>query len=233
MNINVKDRCRGTLMGLVIGDILGAKLEGRPPGSFEPLAMDNLGDSLTSHYTDDSAMALALADSIAKVGWDINDQARRYVDWFQKGTYSAHGYCYGSGRITREAIRMFIETQDAFHSGDPNESASGNGSIMRLAPVPIRYHDHYPNNIPELARLAEESSLTTHARTMSIGLPLYGTRPECVDPRRGPQCGTFADMGAVGRIERHQAAASLDLCCGPGQFQGEGTACYSRIGLGC
>ena len=34
---------------------------------------------------------------------------------------------------------------------------------MRLAPVPIRYADLYPDNIEELSRLADESSLPTHA----------------------------------------------------------------------
>jgi ADP-ribosylglycohydrolase len=120
-------------------------------------------------------MALALADSISCVGWDINDQARRYLDWFQRGKYSAHGYCDGSGRITRAALRKFMWTQDAFHSGDDHESASGNGSIMRLAPVPIRYHGLYPNRIADLARLAEESSLPTHANEECLSACRYMT----------------------------------------------------------
>jgi ADP-ribosyl-[dinitrogen reductase] hydrolase len=98
------DRCRGAFIGLVLGDILGAKLEGCPPGTFEPLTRDDMVGALLGLYTDDSAMALALADSIATVGWDINDQARRYLDWQLTGAYSAHGYCYGSGRITRMAL---------------------------------------------------------------------------------------------------------------------------------
>ena len=35
-------------------------------------------------------MALALADSIASVGWDLNDQARRYLAWYDKGWYSVN-----------------------------------------------------------------------------------------------------------------------------------------------
>jgi ADP-ribosyl-[dinitrogen reductase] hydrolase len=63
----------------------------------------------------------------------------------------------------RHGLKTYVDTKDAFRSGDSSEGASGNGSIMRLAPVPIRYAHLYPNNISELSRLAEESSLPTHA----------------------------------------------------------------------
>jgi len=39
--------------------------------------------------TDDTSMALA--ESTAEVGWDLNDQARRYVAWWREGKYSVNG----------------------------------------------------------------------------------------------------------------------------------------------
>ena len=53
--------------------------------------------------------------------------------------------------------------RDPETSGDPSEQASGNGSIMRLAPVPTRFASLFPDDVHELARLAAESSRTTHA----------------------------------------------------------------------
>jgi len=44
---------------------------------------------------------------------------------------------------------------------------------MRLAPVPIRYVDFYPNQIEELSRLAEESSLPTHASEQCLSACRY------------------------------------------------------------
>jgi ADP-ribosylglycohydrolase len=108
-------------------------------------------------------MALALADSIASVGWNLNDQASRYVEWWRTGKYSVNGRCFDIGITTRGALRKFLTTKSALTSGDTSERASGNGSIMRLAPVPIRYADLYPNKLDELSRLAEESSVPTHA----------------------------------------------------------------------
>ncbi len=67
------------------------------------------------------------------------------------------------GVTTRSALSRFVANKNALVSGDASERASGNGSIMRLAPVPIRYAGLYPNKVEELSRLADESSLPTHA----------------------------------------------------------------------
>jgi len=72
------------------------------------------------------------------------------------------GRCFDIGTATRGSLNVYRQTRDARTSGDPDESASGNGSIMRLAPVPIRFAALYPNDIAQLARLGEESSLPTH-----------------------------------------------------------------------
>jgi ADP-ribosylglycohydrolase len=160
------DRCRGALIGLAVGDALGASVEFSSPGSFVPVTGYRSGGPhglKAGEWTDDTSMALALADSIASVGWDLNDQARRYVEWWKKGMYSVNGRCFDIGITTRSALSRFLATQNALASGDTSERASGNGSIMRLAPVPIRHAGLYPNKVDDLARLAEESSLPTHA----------------------------------------------------------------------
>jgi ADP-ribosylglycohydrolase len=162
----MNDRPRGALIGLAVGDALGAAVEFRSPGSFAPVTGYRSGGPhglKAGEWTDDTSMALALADSIATVGWDLNDQARRYVEWWKTGKYSVNGRCFDIGITTRGALNNFQANQDALASGDTSERASGNGSIMRLAPVPIRYAELYPNKIEEISRLAEESSLPTHA----------------------------------------------------------------------
>jgi ADP-ribosylglycohydrolase len=161
-----KDRCRGALIGLAVGDALGAAVEFSSPGSFAPVTGYRSGGSHgleAGEWTDDTSMALALADSIASTGWDLNDQANRYVQWWLTGTYSVNGRCFDIGITTKSALSRFLATKNALVSGDTSERASGNGSIMRLAPVPIRYAALYPARVEEISRLAEESSLPTHA----------------------------------------------------------------------
>jgi ADP-ribosyl-[dinitrogen reductase] hydrolase len=162
----MRDRQRGTLIGLAAGDALGAAVEFQSPGSFKPVTEYRAGGPhglAAGEWTDDTSMALALADSIAEVSWNLNDQAQRYVEWWQTGKYSVNGRCFDIGITTQAALHNFIESKDARTSGISSERASGNGSIMRLAPVPIHFVGLYPDQMGDLSRLAEESSLPTHA----------------------------------------------------------------------
>jgi len=172
----MNDRRRGTLIGLAVGDALGAAVEFQSPGSFAPVTHYRNGGPHrleAGEWTDDTSMALALADSIATVGWDLNDQARRYVEWWETGKYSVNGRCFDIGITTRSALSHFTAKKNALTSGDRSERASGNGSIMRIAPVPIRYAYLYPGQGDELARLAEESSLPTHASDQCVSACRY------------------------------------------------------------
>ena len=162
----MNDRRRGACIGLAVGDALGAAVEFKSPGSFSPVTGFRSGGPhglKAGEWTDDTSMALALADSIASVGWDLNDQASRYIEWWKTGKYSVNGRCFDIGITTSHALSNFLTTKNAYTSGDPSERASGNGSIMRLAPVPVGHADLYPDHIEELSHLADESSLTTHA----------------------------------------------------------------------
>ncbi len=164
------------MFGLAVGDALGAAVEFRSRGSFKPVTGYRAGGPHgleAGEWTDDTSMALALADSIAKVGWDLNDQARRYVEWWKTGKYSVNGVCFDIGMATRSALAHFITNQDAFTSGNKSDQASGNGSIMRLAPVPIRFGHLYAEQLAEFAKLAEESSLPTHASPQCVSACRY------------------------------------------------------------
>ncbi|HID22943.1 MAG TPA: ADP-ribosylglycohydrolase family protein, partial [Planctomycetaceae bacterium] len=149
------DRRAGALWGLAVGDALGAPVEFQARGSFEPVIDYRAGGPhglQPGEWTDDTSMALALAHSIAEAGWDLNDQMRRYIRWWQQGEYSCIGRCFDIGATTRQALVRFCASGDARRSGATDEYSSGNGSIMRLAPVPIRYVHMYPDQIEELAR---------------------------------------------------------------------------------
>ncbi len=82
-NMDLRDRYRGALLGLAVGDALGTTLEFRPPGSFAPLA-DMVGGGpfglAPGQWTDDTSMALCLAESLIECGgFDPEDQMRRYL----------------------------------------------------------------------------------------------------------------------------------------------------------
>ncbi|MBI1247461.1 ADP-ribosylglycohydrolase family protein [bacterium] len=172
------DRKRGCLIGLAVGDALGAAVEFKPPGSFTPVVDYRTGGPhrlAPGEWTDDTSMALALADSIGQVGWDMNDQAKRYVSWMREGKYSVTGTCFDIGIATRSSLQRFIASGDAETSASRDEYSSGNGSIMRLAPVPIRFAEYFPGQIDQLARYADESSIPTHGSSLCLSACRYMT----------------------------------------------------------
>jgi ADP-ribosylglycohydrolase len=173
----LSDRRRGALIGLAVGDALGAAVEFQPPGTFEPVTGYRAGGPHRlnpGEWTDDTSMALALADSLAAMsGIDLFDQASRYVAWQRRGEYSVNGRCFDIGNTIRAALDRFQGTGEPQTSANPSERASGNGSVMRLAPVPIYYADLFPGDVAELARLAAESSRPTHASPQCLSACRY------------------------------------------------------------
>jgi ADP-ribosylglycohydrolase len=171
-----KDRQRGALIGLAVGDAMGAPVEFQRPGEFVEVTGFRGGGFhrlAPGQWTDDTSMALALADSIAEAGWDLNDQAARYVAWWRTGAYSVTGHAFDIGTTTRAALARFVETGDAGTSGDTAASASGNGSIMRLAPVAIAYAPLLDDRLDMLVERAVQCSVPTHASPQCLSACAY------------------------------------------------------------
>jgi ADP-ribosyl-[dinitrogen reductase] hydrolase len=171
-----KDRQRGSLLGLAIGDALGAAVEFEPAGSFPEVVgyRDGGPHGLEpGEWTDDTSLALALADSIAEHGWDLQDQAERYLSWWRTGAYSVNGRVFDIGIATCRALQRFRETGDPRRSGDPSPQASGNGSLMRLGPVPVAYARLFPDRLELLVERLVESSLPTHASPQCLSSCAY------------------------------------------------------------
>lgn len=166
MNETIKNKLRGIFYGLAIGDALGAAVEFRHPGSFAPV-FDYRGFGPhhlnPGEWTDDTSMALALAESIA-VDWNPKTQLKNYLKWYREGKYSVNGFCFDIGNTTRTALENF--EKDGRLVADAHDNNSGNGSIMRLGPIAIKLH-----NLPfkEVTKYAKISSETTHASPKAIG----------------------------------------------------------------
>jgi ADP-ribosyl-[dinitrogen reductase] hydrolase len=174
--MNMIDRARGALVGLAVGDAMGAPVEFRAMGSFAPVTTYRSGGAHglnAGEWTDDTSMALALADSLRKKGWDLNDQVERYIAWWQEGQYSVNGRCFDIGSTCSTALGNYIEQGKI--NAPSWEGDSGNGCIMRIAPVAIRYAHLYPVDCKKLAQLGEESSSTTHGSDMCRSASSYMT----------------------------------------------------------
>ncbi|MCC6621857.1 MAG: ADP-ribosylglycohydrolase family protein [Deltaproteobacteria bacterium] len=158
-------RARGSLIGLATGDAVGTTLE----FTHDPEPIDDMVGGgpfrlAPGQWTDDTSMALCLAVSlIERGGFDARDQMDRYLRWYREGYLSSTGRCFDIGNTTRAALDHFARTGNPL-AGSTDARAAGNGSLMRLCPIPIRYHHD-----PEVAvALAGESSRTTHAALEAI-----------------------------------------------------------------
>jgi len=198
MGFGEQDRYRGCILGLAVGDAVGTVVEFQPRGTFEPIT-DMVGGGpfrlCPGQWTDDTSMALCLAASLVECGrFDPLDQMGRYLRWMDRGYMSSTGSCFDIGNTTRRALESFKRTGDPF-SGPREPNSAGNGSIMRLAPVPMYCH---PDRTAAL-ELAAESSRTTH-----------GT-PECLDACRVLSAVLWSALSGHSKEAVLGAATDLEL----------------------
>ena len=213
------ERSHGALLGLAVGDALGTTLEFHPAGSFAPLT-DMVGggpfELAPGEWTDDTSMALCLAESLVETGgFDPLDQLHRYLRWYRQGHFSVKSHCFDIGGTTRAALERFERTGDPL-AGSPDPRSAGNGSIMRLAPVPIAFaHD------PATAvRLAGENSRTTHGARACVDACRYlgglivgalrGVPKETLlEPRFTPDPGGWGEAPMVAEVDAVAAGSFL------------------------
>ncbi len=170
--MNRADRFRGCLLGLAVGDAVGTALEFRPPGTFKPIS-DIIGGGpfhlAPGQWSDDTSMALCLAESlIERRGFGPVDQLERYVRWWREGHLSCTGECFDIGNATRAALKRFVQNREpSCGSTDPN--TAGNGSLTRLAPVPM----FFAGDPTSAIEAAADSSRTTHGALAAVDACRY------------------------------------------------------------
>lgn len=160
-NMSERDRALGALVGLAVGDAVGTTLEFKERGEFTPIT-DMVGGGPfrlnVGEWTDDTSMALCLADSILEhKSIEHNDLLDRFYRWYDSGHNSHNGRCFDIGTTTRDSLLNWKTTGQTVAAD--HHWLSGNGGIMRLAPVAI--HWWYDDMLAEY--YAIEQSRTTHA----------------------------------------------------------------------
>jgi ADP-ribosyl-[dinitrogen reductase] hydrolase len=156
-----KDNAIGMFMGLFIGDALGAPNEFMRPDEIKTPITDMVGggvhDTACGEWTDDGAMAVAIADAyITKQGFAPNEIALNFMTWRKSGHFGTRNYVFDIGRTCSTSIdRMTTEHP---YAGGTDRYASGNGSLMRLAPIMLANHTCIPMAIAESVAV----SLMTH-----------------------------------------------------------------------
>ena len=152
------------MLGLAVGDALGAALEWDHPEQIQARYGGPLRDMVASRtwalgeWTDDTAMAVLLAESLSeRGGYDEDDLLARYLMWSRsspKDIGATVSHALARARTPEDARAAAAE----YHRLSGGHSA-GNGSLMRTAPIAIRYRRD-DGAIERISR--QESSLTHH-----------------------------------------------------------------------
>ncbi|CAF1022227.1 unnamed protein product [Rotaria magnacalcarata] len=163
------NRVEGSMLGMALGDALGAHVEFRPRQYLEENPVQDLQEGGTwglkkGQFTDDTSMALCLAASlVCRCDFVPYDQLVRYKWWHRNGYMSSTGKCFDIGAATSQSLREFERRQKLFANKhniasteldslsdqallkefDVNcseDGAAGNGALMRLTPVPLFFY---------------------------------------------------------------------------------------------
>jgi len=215
-SIPLESRVEGALLGLAVCDALGGPVEFKSRGTFS-----RVEDMLPNHnfglppgcFTDDTSMALCLAQSLVDNGGQSNilDQVRKYISWWTTGYLSSTGACFDIGVSTCQVLERWSEhlETDYEHLNPESKAAQdaldeivqkiervynqeafcGNGSLMRVLPAALVARDE-----AHAVQLARDSSQPTHPHA------------RCVDA-----CALYARLvfHALGRASKAELAATL------------------------
>lgn len=208
----------GCLLGLALGDALGAPFEGRPTD----VVRRTLGNSATIWdrlppgaltYTDDTQMAIGIVETLIECGGIQQETLCRH---FADNYRPQRGYGAGAKKI----LQAILDGEDHRHLAKnlfPGGSI-GNGAAMRVAPLGLFFADDYDR----LWQQARESALPTHthpgaiegAQLMALAIALAaGERPlerEAYFASLIARCETAAYAGALRRAS--QISDPRDLC---------------------
>ena len=164
--VDLQDRYRGVLLGLACGDALGGPIEfmsrediaAQYPGGLREFVGGGWLSLEPGEITDDTQMTLALTNSLAEhPSLNMDDVVTRFLAW-------SAGKPKDIGLTTRAAL-------NALEAGAPwdvagtkvvgfaSGSAAGNGSVMRCAPVALRFRA----DPARLVSASRDSARVTHA----------------------------------------------------------------------
>lgn len=190
--MNPSSRILGGLYGSLVGDALGVPVE------FAPRAQ-RMSDPVTdmraygSHgqpagtWSDDGALLLCATESLVEKSFDTEDMGQRFVRWFERGHWSAHGSIFDIGIATRKALHNISFGIAAEQAGGRDLYDNGNGSLMRILPVSLA---SLTVSLDDFATRHVRASSITHAHKRSqMACTFYGLLVRALMDGQSPQDG--------------------------------------------
>ncbi len=164
----------GAIIGHILGDIAGVPYEGsrgRGRCAEDAWFFKCLRYRGRCVWSDDTALTLATIDALVTHGYSLEAIADNFIQWYVGGRYSSHGKPFGIGRTIRRALENLLKGIPPTSSGLRDEFSNGNGSLMRIMPIPLYF---YCRELEMVIERVHEVSAITHAHPRSlVGCGLY------------------------------------------------------------
>lgn len=165
----LKNKLKAGIIGHLVGDALGVPVEFK---SRKELKKDPVTDmrgygtynQAPGTWSDDSSLTLCLLESLLD-GYDLNDQAEKFISWLDEAYWTAGGETFDVGNTTRVSIANLRQGMEATAAGAGGEKDNGNGSLMRILPLAFYLINVEP---AEKFKKTEEVSSLTHSHLRSI-----------------------------------------------------------------
>ena len=157
--IDTKSKFVGAMIGSALGDAIGELAFQFPR---EELLCSELDRLSKVRYTDDTAMALGLAESIINKGLiDEQHLGKTFSDNFEREPW--RGYASGPPTVFYQVKQTGISYSEAAQGLFGGGGSFGNGAAMRIVPVGLFFHDS-----PDLYDQACASARLTHAHPVGM-----------------------------------------------------------------
>ena len=167
--MNRRERILGALWGAAIGDALGVPVEFKDRATVQADPVKDFRGFGTHHqppgtWSDDTSLTLCTVESLIEREFDLDDLGRRFASWIRDDHWTPHGDVFDAGVTTVDALRRIERGTRAELAGGADEYSNGNGSLMRILPVALRFADEAA---PQLLERARRVSAITHAHARS------------------------------------------------------------------
>ena len=143
-NPSKRSRILGGLWGSVVGDALGVPVEfkDRTEVQADPVVgMRGFGTHRQppGTWSDDSSLLLCSAESLVMHEFNTDDMGERFLAWRREEMWTPWGKVFDVGTATSQALGRIASGVRPEMAGGGEENSNGNGSLMRILPVVLRF----------------------------------------------------------------------------------------------
>ncbi len=175
----MNEKLKSIIYGVAVGDALGVPYEFR---SRKEMSRNSCEDMIgygtynqpAGSWSDDTSLTLCLLDAIDYKAEEIDfDKAKQnFMDWCFHAKFTAKNVRFDIGNTTIQAINKMKQGVDVFKCGITENTANGNGSLMRISPLIPLLEDI--EDMESRFRIVEQVSSMTHRHTISVvGCHIY------------------------------------------------------------